>query len=119
MTEQEAIAIIINTIPKTCKMANGRLKGGYDDWDSQEGKAIKVAIDVFEEIQQYRAIGTPDGCRAAVEKQKAKKPKKTESEGYRYTDTYRCPNCGGNFSGTGIANYCYHCGQKLDWGDVE
>ena len=53
----------------------------------------------------------------ALEKQIAKKPKKIEAEGYRYTDTYRCPTCGGNFSGTGIAYYCYHCGQKLDWGD--
>ena len=78
----------------------------------------KVA-EWLEELKQYRAIGTPEKCMAAVEKQKAKKPQKTESEGYRYTDTYRCPNCGGNFSGTGIANYCYHCGQKLDWGDVE
>ena len=78
----------------------------------------KVA-EWLEELKQYRAIGTPEKCRAAVEKQKAKKPQKTESEGYRYTDTYRCPNCGGNFSGTGIANYCYHCGQKLDWGDEE
>ena len=78
-----------------------------------------VAIQALEEIQQYRAIGTVEECGAAVEKQKAKKPQKTESEGYRYTDTYRCPNCGGNFSGTGIANYCYHCGQKLDWSDVD
>ena len=82
-------------------------------------KVYRYLEDALEEIQQYRAIGTPEKCRAAVEKQKAKKPQKTESEGYRYTDTYRCPNCGGNFSGTGIANYCYHCGQKLDWGDVE
>lgn len=73
----------------------------------------------LEELKKYREIGTPEECRAAVEKKKAKKPQKTESEGYRYTDTYRCPNCGGNFSGTGIANYCYRCGQKLDWGDVE
>ena len=51
----------------------------------------------------------------ALEKQIAKKPKKIEVEGYRYTDTYRCPTCEGNFSGTGIAYYCYHCGQKLDW----
>ena len=51
----------------------------------------------------------------ALEKQIAKKPKKIEVEGYRYTDTYRCPRCEGNFSGTGIAYYCYHCGQKLDW----
>ena len=53
----------------------------------------------------------------ALEKQIAKKPKKTGIEGYRYTDTYRCPICGGNFSGTGIADYCYHCGQKLDWSE--
>ena len=33
-------------------------------------------------------------------------------------EEYRCPNCVGNFSGTGIANYCYHCGQKLDWSEV-
>ena len=78
----------------------------------------KVA-EWLEELKQYRAIGKPEKCRAAVEKQKAKKPQKTESEGYRYTDTYRCPNCGGNFSGTGIANYCYHCGQKLDWEGAE
>ena len=51
----------------------------------------------------------------ALEKQIAKKPKKIEVEGYRYTDTYRCPICEGNFSGTGIAYYCYRCGQKLDW----
>ena len=54
----------------------------------------------------------------ALEKQIAKKPRKIEVEGYRYTDTYRCPICGGNFSGTGIADYCYHCGQKLDWNEV-
>ena len=51
----------------------------------------------------------------ALEKQIAKKPRKIEVEGYRYTDTYRCPTCEGNFSGTGIAYYCYRCGQKLDW----
>lgn len=56
---------------------------------------------------------------SAIEKQIPKKPKKIEAEGYRYTDTYRCPTCCGNFSGTGIADYCYHCGQKLDWSDEE
>ena len=74
----------------------------------KEKCAYSVAIKALEEIQQYRTIGTVEECRAAMEKQTAKKPKKTESEGYRYTDTYRCPNCGGNFSGTGIADYCYH-----------
>ena len=84
-----------------------------------EMQAHEDAVHNAELLDEYEEIGTIEECREAVEKQKAKKPKKTESEGYRYTDTYRCPNCGGNFSGTGIANYCYHCGQKLDWGDVE
>ena len=89
------------------------------DLDLSFAEDNNKAAEWLEELKQYRAIGTPEKCRAAVEKQKAKKPQKTESEGYRYTDTYRCPNCGGNFAGTGIANYCYHCGQKLDWGDEE
>ena len=55
----------------------------------------------------------------ALEKQIAKKPKKTGIEGYRYVDAYICPTCKGNFSGTRIADYCYHCGQKLDWSDDE
>ena len=58
---------------------------------------------------------------SALEKQIPKKPiKLPESEQHiRHTDTYRCPTCGGNFSGTGIADYCYHCGQRLDWGKQE
>lgn len=32
--------------------------------------AFSVAIKALEEVQQYRAIGTPEECRAAVEKQK-------------------------------------------------
>ena len=84
-----------------------------------EMQAHEDAVHNAELLDEYEEIGTIEECREAVEKQKAKKPKKTESEGYRYTDTYRCPNCGANFSGTGIANYCYHCGQKLDWSDEE
>lgn len=56
---------------------------------------------------------------AALKKQIPVKPIKTEPEGYRHTDTYRCPACGRDFSGTGIADYCYHCGQALDWNTAE
>lgn len=53
------------------------------------------------------------------ERNTAKKPiKTTEETGIRYTDSYRCPNCGGNFMGTGIADFCYHCGQRLDFGGL-
>ncbi len=53
---------------------------------------------------------------SAIEKQIPNNPIKTNDEtGIRYTDSYRCPNCGRSFSGTGIASFCYHCGQKLRW----
>lgn len=108
MTENKAIERIKYRMYTVGQVAG---EGGMED--------LEMAIKALEEIQQYRTIGTVEECRAAVEKQTEKKPKKTESEGYRYTDTYRCPNCGGNFSGTGIADYCYHCGQKLDWESEE
>ena len=81
--------------------------------------------EIIDELQEYLDVGDNDRialyseevqmCIKALEKQIAKKPKKIEVEGYRYTDTYKCPICEGNFSGTGIADYCYHCGQKLLW----
>ena len=53
----------------------------------------------------------------ALEKQIPKKPIPTEEQDIRYVMNYICPSCGKHFSGTGIANYCYHCGQALDWSD--
>ena len=53
----------------------------------------------------------------ALEKQIPKKPIPTEEQHIRYSMSYVCPLCGHYFSGTGIANYCYHCGQALDWKD--
>lgn len=73
----------------------------------------------------YRAIGTPEECRAAVEKQKAKKPKEYEDK------FYGCPACGNVLLHkwekypTKLMNkknglpYCLGCGQKLDWSDEE
>lgn len=60
-----------------------------------------------------------DRAIATLKKQIPQKPVKTDNDGYRYTDTYRCPACGRNFSGTGIADYCYHCGQALEWGNKD
>lgn len=56
---------------------------------------------------------------AALRKQKPQKPIKDRAQEIRYTSAYSCPYCGGGFTGTGIANYCYHCGQRLDWSDWE
>ena len=52
----------------------------------KRAEALDVAIKALEEIQQYRAIGTPEECRAAVEKQKKKNP--------IHNDKCTCPSCG-------------------------
>ena len=81
--------------------------------------------DIEEELEEYRSIGTPEECRAAVEKQKAKKPKEYEDK------FYGCPACGNVLLRkwekypTKLMNkknglqYCLGCGQKLDWSDEE
>ena len=120
MTEQEAIAIIKKNYPKCCKMVNGRYEGGFDDTDCELGQAFNIAIKALEEVQQYRAIGTPEECRAAVEKQTAKKIE-------IFNGQASCPNCKYLFGEMDIIKnlrawnmpHCKDCGQKLDWSDEE
>ena len=83
----------------------------------------KCLIKALEEVQKYRAIGTPEECRAAVEKQTAKKPD-YEGDGYAdghlVYDTWICPCCGKHYEvDYDNYNYCPDCGQKLDWSDEE
>lgn len=72
--------------------------------------AIAMAIQALEENQQYRAIGTPEECRAAAEKQKARK-----------IPSAWCPCCGKYLTSQKLEDvyHCVYCGQKLDWGDEE
>lgn len=68
----------------------------------------------------YRAIGTPEECRAAVEKQTAKKIE-------IFNGQASCPNCKYLFGEMDIIKnlrawnmpHCKDCGQKLDWSDEE
>lgn len=55
----------------------------------------------------------------ALKKQIPKKPVPNKKDNIRFSLCYNCPECGRTFSGTGIADYCYHCGQALDWSDTE
>lgn len=67
----------------------------------------------------YRAIGTPEECRAAVEKQTAKKVKSISQvkDGDSYVGLIgRCPCCGDILEEDTV--YC-DCGQRLDWSDEE
>ena len=67
---------------------------------AQESKQI---AEWLEEVQQYRAIGTLEECRTAVEKMK---PKKTAIAAIK---VHICPVCGFG----GIYDYCGNCGQRV------
>lgn len=70
-----------------------------------------------EELEQYRAIGTVEECRGAVEKQKAKKSIDYDEDlGY-----FKCPSCGCVIMADEFLDhkYCLNCGQKLEWEESE
>ena len=86
-------------------------------------KAHRTVGKVIEECAKYEEIGTPEECRAAVEKQKAKKPilalcgncQGSCDNCDRYID--RCPSCNGDLYSETSKHYdcCPNCGQRLDW----
>ena len=82
--------------------------------------AYKIAISALKELQQYRAIGTVEECREAVEKQK---PKKCVIDSCPDHTHYKCPSCGkvhlsrykhGCLSLGRIPRFCEYCGQAID-----
>ena len=122
MDYQEAIENHINECRHRIDVIRNHMNTNGDadkDVCNKNIDVLKIAISSIQELMEYKKLGTLEEVQDAVERQQEKKPKNVEMGGYRYTDTYRCPTCGGNFSGTGIADYCYHCGQKLDWSEVE
>ena len=63
-------------------------------------------------IQALNEVGTPEECRAAVEKQTAKLViDNTPTEDSVW---YQCPTCKGDLT-TIRGFYCQYCGQKLHW----
>ena len=75
---------------------------------------------VSEEVKQYRAIGTPEECRAAMEKQTAKKPMHVTNSYFGYQKHKEhvgyCPDCGHQVE---EPYGCPNCLRKIDWGDEE
>ena len=108
MTENEAIEELQASI-ELAKMCTQNYER------KREIQGYEMAIKALEEIQQYRAIGTVEECREAIEKQKSKKP----TEQYRLGTSGRggkCPSCKDHIDRSVCAMYC-DCGQKLDWSD--
>lgn len=89
-----------------------------------------IILDSLEEIQQYRAIGTVDKCREAVERQKLLTPD-VEGDGYADADgkliydTWICPCCREHYEiDYDDYDYCPKCGQHIekvwkDWNDLD
>ena len=144
MKPEEAINVLLENVPKCCKMIDGRYQGGFDDWDCDMGQAIRLAVLALQDIRNYRnivnktdrnelakiidewleysKIGTVEECREAVEKQKAKYIK-IEA----YCPAY-CPTCRFELSeslGDGYYKYfenlsrCPKCGQAISWEESE
>lgn len=113
MTEQEAIEVI-----KLIRATASRRSNVIE--------SLSVAISAMKEIKQYRAIGTVQECREAVEKQKPKKPKDSlkinpviDGNG-AYVDAdmtvyLLCPNCGEMIGiDESCDKFCRECGQAID-----
>ena len=114
MTESEAIKEL------------HKIRPGGGIIPQKRAEALDVAIQALEEVQKYRAIGTPEECRAAAVKQTAKKP----IFSHNLSDTlsvFHC-ECGntikvshdiGIMNNNNAPNYCSKCGCKFDWSDEE
>lgn len=102
MTENEALGYLKNS--KRQKSMLGILPG------SDIGNTI---IKALEELKQYRAIGTPEECQAAMEKQIPYKPSRKKL----VWGIGKC-KCGVEFLDR-KTGFCGNCGQKLDWEDEE
>lgn len=71
----------------------------------------------YEELEQYRTIGTAEECRKAVEKQKMKKSIDYDEDlGY-----FKCPSCGCCIMADEFSDhkYCLNCGQAIQWKESE
>lgn len=83
-------------------------------------EAKEMAIKALEEVQQYRAIGTPEECRAAMEKQTAKRPNYVSHSYSNYMwhkeHIGYCPDCGHKVE---EPYGCQNCLRKIDWSDEE
>ena len=122
MTEQEAMEVLKQPCLCDYDLSNTVLDCDIKQCDKRD--AVLQAIKALEEICQYRSIGTPEECQAAIEKQKAKKPEPIDYKKYMYSvknanflrGAYWCPDCKHVIRS---GDYCEDCGQKLDWSDED
>lgn len=110
MTENEAIKILRKDSCYECAQGTDS-PVNCEYRECRVAEATRAAIKALEEIQQYRAVGTVEECRAAMEKQTAKRPR-------IIGNAMICPSCPRCFK-SASPTYCPSCGQMIDWGNEE
>ena len=81
---------------------------------------IKQAISHYEYGISHDIFSEPvtSYAKLAVDALNKQMPKSVINKGYLYGHACYCPICNSLVSGRSInkTNYCYECGQALDWG---
>lgn len=96
-----------------------KIEGGSRRTIVDARKVKEHAMTIYWALKKYEDTGlATEQIRELAERDTAKEPTKVSDSGVRYTDDYICPNCGKHFIGTGIAEFCYHCGQRLKWEEL-
>ena len=86
------------------------------DGDPQDCGNCTDEEKICQKLGLYEETGLePEEVKDLMELRMPKKPILAEIQDDRYAMNYVCPSCGRRFSATGIADFCYHCGQALDW----
>ena len=103
MNENEAIEYL-----QSRYLAVGSRVNPQKEECERHNEVVDMAIKALEEVQQYRAIGTPEECRAAVE---------ADNETTRIIDGItEC--CGYDFGTDAfqveLSKYCPVCGRKIE-----
>lgn len=112
MTEREAV----EKLKAYSKCQSLQVKGIYEDCNNERCDNCDLCYMQGTTGEHLEAL---DMAIQALDKQIAKKPINSDVQAIRYVNTYYCPVCQLGITGTNIAKWCYHCGQKLDWSGKE
>lgn len=123
MTENDAIEELKFNNEKCLQQCEGACFSRKNNDCACQDTVIERMLD---ELLRYRAIGTVEECREAVERQKPKKPKASlkinpviNGNG-AYVDAdmtvyLLCPNCGEMVGiDENVDKFCRECGQAID-----
>ena len=107
---RNALAELMLIMPKVFAAKRKSLGEYYSNLENckKEIQACEIAVKALEDVQQYRAIGTLEECRAAVERNNEKTriiDGITECCGYDFgIDAFRIE----------LSKFCPVCGRKIE-----